>query len=194
MHRLSIAALLSFGLAVAALSIGCERRNSTEEPDSGAETEQAGDADTQNAGDTGAAQKADQEADAQTGEPRTVTLEPEGNEMKYATTELTAKPGEPLELVFDNAATDDSMKHNVVFLDTDDTETARQVAQTGWKLPDQKYVPENDAILAFTDISAPGKTVEMTFTAPEEPGEYLYICTYPGHYPSMKGTLVVEEE
>lgn len=32
----------------------------------------------------------------------------------------------------------------------------------------------------------------MTFSAPEEIGEYLVICTVPGHYPSMQGRLVVE--
>lgn len=32
----------------------------------------------------------------------------------------------------------------------------------------------------------------ITFTAPEEIGEYLVICTVPGHYPSMQGRLVVE--
>ncbi|MGH7283704.1 MAG: plastocyanin/azurin family copper-binding protein, partial [Polyangiaceae bacterium] len=31
-----------------------------------------------------------------------------------------------------------------------------------------------------------------TFTAPG-PGKYPYICTYPGHYMTMKGTLEVTE-
>lgn len=38
-----------------------------------------------------------------------------------------------------------------------------------------------------------GKNQTMiTFTAPEAIGEYLVICTVPGHYPSMQGRLVVE--
>ena len=32
----------------------------------------------------------------------------------------------------------------------------------------------------------------LTFTAPKEIGEYVVICTVPGHYPSMQGRLVVE--
>ena len=32
----------------------------------------------------------------------------------------------------------------------------------------------------------------MTFTAPEELGTYLVICTVPGHYPSMQGRLQVK--
>ncbi len=200
MRRLSLVALLSFSLAVASLSLGCERQNGTQEPESAEETEQTETAeqteetDQQEADETDQEQEGDRQEEAQNGEARTITLEPEGNQMQYATTELTATPGEQINLVFDNTATEAAMKHNVVLLNTDDTDTAQKIAQAGWKLPDQEYVPENDAIVAHTEMSDPGETVEMTFTAPEEPGEYLYICTYPGHYPSMKGTLVVEEK
>lgn len=40
---------------------------------------------------------------------------------------------------------------------------------------------------SFDAIAAGGKTV--TFTAPEEPGEYSIICTY---HPQMSATLVVQ--
>jgi plastocyanin len=44
---------------------------------------------------------------------------------------------------------------------------------------------ENDG--GFDAIAAGGETV--TFTAPEEPGEYPIICTY---HPQMSATLVVQ--
>ncbi len=47
------------------------------------------------------------------------------------------------------------------------------------------------AILAHTPMSTPGETVQVTFTAPSEPGTYRYICTYPGHYVMMQGTMTV---
>jgi azurin len=48
-------------------------------------------------------------------------------------------------------------------------------------------------VLASTKMAGGGETVEVTFTAPKEPGEYLYICTFPGHYlAGMKGVLVVK--
>lgn len=40
---------------------------------------------------------------------------------------------------------------------------------------------------AFDAIFEPGETV--TFTAPEEPGEYPFFCVY---HPNMTGTLVVK--
>ena len=48
--------------------------------------------------------------------------------------------------------------------------------------------------IALRQLEAGGETDEVTFTAPEEPGDYEYICTFPGHLAAgMKGTLTVEE-
>lgn len=56
------------------------------------------------------------------------------------------------------------------------------------------YVPEDDAVIAYTPMSQPGETVEVTFTVPEESGEYGYLCTFPGHWATMQGTMIVEED
>ncbi|MGH7710137.1 MAG: plastocyanin/azurin family copper-binding protein [Gemmatimonadaceae bacterium] len=42
--------------------------------------------------------------------------------------------------------------------------------------------------MAFTTLASPGQTVEVTLTVPP-PGEYTYICLFPGHATSMFGTL-----
>ena len=52
-------------------------------------------------------------------------------------------------------------------------------------------MPDDDAVLAATDMSEPGETVSVTITAPSEPGDYRYICTFPGHYTVMQGTMTV---
>lgn len=61
---------------------------------------------------------------------------------------------------------------------------------------DNAYIPADmeDQVIAHTDMLGDGETDSITFTAPEEPGEYDYICTFPGHYAGgMYGTLVVQE-
>ena len=48
-------------------------------------------------------------------------------------------------------------------------------------------------VIAKTAFAGPGETVHVTFTVPDRPGRYPYICTFAGHYQAgMKGTLVVK--
>jgi azurin len=70
--------------------------------------------------------------------------------------------------------------------------TEASVAAAGLKLGEAAGyfdVRDKDA-LAHTDLAKPGTTSEVTFDAPA-PGDYPYICTFPGHYMMMKGVLTV---
>lgn len=127
---------------------------------------------------------------------RTVTLHPEGNLLEYEETEFTVAPGETIRVVFENTATSESMLHNVVVLNTEPRkELLWRVGEAGVEAGEENdYVPEDEAILAYTPMADPGETVEVTFTAPDEPGEYGYVCTFPGHYVSMYGTMQVRED
>jgi len=126
--------------------------------------------------------------------PTKVVIEPEGNQMKFATTEFTVEPGEEVRLVFENTADSPAMIHNVVLLTKGDDAVVQKVGQAGASAgASADYVPDHDAVLAATDVAEPGETVEVTFTAPDEPGEYTYVCTYPGHWATMQGTMIVEE-
>jgi azurin len=40
-------------------------------------------------------------------------------------------------------------------------------------------------------MSNPGQTVEVTFTAPSATGDYPFICSFPGHFATMRGTMHV---
>lgn len=121
----------------------------------------------------------------------TVTITPEGNQMTFAETEFTVQPGQTVTIVFDNTATSPAMQHNVVVLTTSDEAAIKRVGQAAASA--SNYVPDDEAVLAATDLAKPGETTEVTFTAPETPGEYSYVCTFPGHYVSMQGTMIVEE-
>jgi len=125
---------------------------------------------------------------------RTVTLHPKGNQMKYKETEFSVAPGETIKLVFENTATSPSMQHNVVVLNTNKDDAFRRVGEAGMQAGSTNdYVPEDDAILAYTPMSKPGETVSVTFTVPETTGEYGYLCTFPGHWATMQGTMYVKK-
>lgn len=123
---------------------------------------------------------------------QTVTLQPQGNQMKYKQTEFTVSPGETVRLVFENVATSPSMVHNVVFIHSTEDEVFERVGEAGTRAGSTNdYIPDDDAIIAHTPVAQPGETVEVTFTVPEETGDYGYVCTYPGHWATMQGTMKV---
>ena len=50
-------------------------------------------------------------------------------------------------------------------------------------------------ILEATPMIGPtrkSKIHVLRFTAPTKPGTYSYVCTFPGHWILMKGTMVVK--
>ena len=67
------------------------------------------------------------------------------------------------------------------------------VGQAGIKAgADKGWVPDSPDVLAHTKLLNPGESETITFTAPKEKGDYPYVCTFPGHYTTMKGTLEVK--
>ncbi len=118
---------------------------------------------------------------------REIVIEPVGDELKFKVTEFTVAPGETVRLIFKNTAK--VMPHNVVVLNTDSPSVVNRVGTAAISAPD--YVPDDPAILAYTKVAQPGETVEVTFKAPDKPGRYRYICTFPGHYTLMQGVMVV---
>lgn len=128
------------------------------------------------------------------GGAQTVTLHPQGNQMKYKETEFTVPADTEIELVFENTASSPSMQHNVLLLNEAPGQSIfKEVGQAGVKAgANEDYVPDHEAVLAATPISKPGETVSVTFTTPSESGEYGYVCTYPGHWATMQGTMIVE--
>jgi azurin len=55
------------------------------------------------------------------------------------------------------------------------------------------YVPESPDILFHTKLVQPGQVESIEFDAPAEPGDYPYLCTFPGHWLLMQGVMKVEK-
>lgn len=136
----------------------------------------------------------DQTAKASAQGTPTITLHPEGTLLKYEETVFSAAPAETVKFVFENPATKASMLHDVVVLkDEPRNELLWRVGEAGVEAGrGSAYVPDDPAILAYTPMADPGEAVSVTVTVPEEPGEYGYLCTFPGHYVTMYGTMYVK--
>ncbi len=122
-----------------------------------------------------------------------VVIQPAGNELRFEQTTFSVKAGQEVKLIMDNTATMEAMQHNIVILSSNDDEVVARVGMAGMTAGDAAgYVPQDDPdVLAYTAVARPGEKKEVTFTAPTTPGTYRYICTFPGHYMVMQGTMVV---
>ncbi len=85
-----------------------------------------------------------------------------------------------------------AMGHNWVLTETGAYE---DVAQKGSEAGlDNDYVPDDDRVIASTDLIGGGERTSVTFDVSglESGGDYTYFCSFPGHYSLMKGKLVVK--
>jgi glucose/arabinose dehydrogenase/azurin len=114
-------------------------------------------------------------------------------QMRYDTPEITVEAGKPFEVIFEN---NDIMPHNIVFCRGGTHAEVGTAAQTMPATPDAKgflYVPKHPALLdnAYSKMLEPGEKARLQLTAPANPGEYEYVCTFPGHWVIMWGKMKV---
>jgi azurin len=96
-----------------------------------------------------------------------------------------------VKLTFKNT---DDMLHNVVFtMPGAANEVGEQALNMGLDGERLNYVPANPKVLFHTSLLQPGKSETIYFTAPDKPGDYPFVCTYPGHYLVMRGILKVAD-
>ncbi len=108
------------------------------------------------------------------------------NAMEYLDTRIEAPAGAKVRLVIDNTETSSSaMVHNVVVIRSENA--VDRVALAAQGAPDN--IPEDPDILVSTPQAQPHTKTAVVFTMPAA-GEYPFICTYPGHFQTMRGTLV----
>ncbi len=116
------------------------------------------------------------------------------DDMKYSVTAIEAQPGEKLRIRLQSKGVIPkvAMAHNVVVLHLG-TDIDRLLKEGG-PYRDSDFIPPSmaNAVIAKTALAGPDERVQVTFTVPDAPGEYPFLCTFAGHYQAgMKGTLIV---
>ncbi len=121
---------------------------------------------------------------------RAITIKAAKNLM-FDTAEWKVRAGEPIRLTFENP---DAVPHNWALLRPG---TLRSVGEMTNRLiadPEaaaRHYIPKTDDVIAYTDVVEPYSKFTIYFSAPQKPGRYPYLCTFPGHWMVMNGTMVV---
>ena len=116
-------------------------------------------------------------------------------QMRYDTPRIVVEPGKPIEIILENP---DFMPHNLVVVKPGTREkVANAAARMGPEDDDGRgraYVPRTSDVVAATHMLEAGQRATLTMTAPNEEGDYEYVCTYPNHWMLMWGQLVVTKD
>ena len=111
--------------------------------------------------------------------------------MKYDIKEFSVKPGQTVELTFENP---DAMQHNLVIVKPKAMEkvgTAADKMMMDEKGAEKNYVPLLNEVLFATPLVTPDQSFKLIFKAPTSIGNYPYVCTFPGHWRLMNGIMKV---
>ncbi len=116
--------------------------------------------------------------------------------MRYDSAEIEAAPGAKVKLTLDNP---DDLQHNLVLLKPDaEDKDGQKFSQEVWQLGDKGielgWVPtDHPRILVASKLLDPESSEDLYFVAPENAGDYPFVCTVPGHSMLMKGILKVQK-
>ena len=109
--------------------------------------------------------------------------------LKYDKSQFEVKAGSKIRLVFNN---NDDMTHNVVITAPGTADDVATLAlNMGLKGSQMNYVPSTSKVLFYTALLQPNSSESIYFIAPDKPGNYTFVCTYPGHASVMRGILKV---
>ncbi len=123
-----------------------------------------------------------------------VVLTADKVQFKFDKAEFTVKAGAKIKLTLDNP-TGSVQPHNIIIVKPGKMQAVGMIANQS--MADPKFlknpVPKSDDVLFSSNLAQPGTKEILEFTAPTEPGDYPYLCTFPGHWIIMNGVMKVEK-
>ena len=109
------------------------------------------------------------------------------DQLKYNLKEFSVKAGTKVKLGFHNT---DIIPHNLLIVEPGSKveigTMALQMAAAA-----VKEAPKSAKILHGTKMLDAGKSETLEFVAPAKPGNYEFVCTFPGHFMVMNGVMKV---
>ena len=111
------------------------------------------------------------------------------DKMQYDVKEFSVKAGSRVKLTFANP---DLMPHNLFVVEPGAAgEIAAAALELGAKGFALQFHPDSKKILAATKLIDHDKEETLDFGVPKKPGDYEYVCTFPGHNLLMHGIMKV---
>ncbi|MEC7566862.1 MAG: PVC-type heme-binding CxxCH protein [Planctomycetota bacterium] len=120
-----------------------------------------------------------------------IVIRPIPHRMIYDRPHIYVQAGKPVEIVFENV---DIMPHNLIVTTPGAREEVGILAERLGSTPEgfaKQFIPDTDKVLFATGMLQAGEQQRLQITAPAEVGEYPFVCTFPGHWRTMFGTVHV---
>ncbi len=114
------------------------------------------------------------------------------HQLKFDKTEFTVEAGKEFEIIFENS---DTLPHNLLLAHPGALEEVGALADKMALQPDgmsKHFIPDSPKVLKSTKLLQEGKSETLKIKAPETKGDYLYIGTFPGHWRTMYGKMIVK--
>lgn len=108
--------------------------------------------------------------------------------LVYSKDKLSVKAGAKVTLNFKNNSASKGMTHNWILVKPGKAQGVLDASIGAG--PDKGWIADSADILVKSKLIDAGESEKIEFTAPTEPGDYPYVCTFPGHI-TMKGVLKV---
>jgi azurin len=120
-----------------------------------------------------------------------------GNDtMQFDVKNFEVTAGIKVKIVFKNSGKlpKIAMGHNLVLLKKGVSAIAFGQKALGAGANAVNPLPDSikEDVIASTKLLGPGEEEVISFTAPKEKGAYEYVCTFPGHFAMMRGTMTVK--
>lgn len=108
--------------------------------------------------------------------------------MVYTKDTLKVKASVPVVLTFKNNSKSKGMTHNWILTAPGKGDAVQTASISAG--PAKGWIADSADVLVKSKLIDAGESEDVSFTSPKEPGDYPYVCTFPGHI-TMKGVLKV---
>jgi azurin len=113
-------------------------------------------------------------------------------QMKFDRSVIAVRAGQRVEITLVNG---DDMQHNLVIFARGPMAMYEKELFGSMNEPNAQlrgFVPDSPNVLAASRLLNAGESTVLAFDAPSVPGDYPFVCSFPGHWLTMRGVLRVD--